>query len=528
VTRLLCTAMTPAQLMGDERFTRRTCGMHRGLLRRLRHAAAEGLLLEACTDLSSTLAERLQCAVSVQVAPPIGPPLASAGEQEPLVAIWLLLDPLDVDSKQTTFARAEGCAHMDALYKWPGPGRSGTEAEGPDALLALNPFDLGSFSEEKTRYMARFDVERWVRAVGSSTFETAWDSVSWAEGGALVSWCQQYTCGHRDKLTSADEVAMASLLSKIQGLMAAMPPVGQSCAGSGGGGGGEGGFFVRLGPRSPKDAPTRASTYEGDPAGIPECRIRAALEAAATEQPLTRPSPREVLHLFQTACYRLLRVDTAEEALRLLGSSARVLADVSHTRDHGEPGWQMSLVCRRWDSRVTLEREFRVFVVAGHATAITQYDDQLSHAFVRDNGEAIVATVLAGLAAIRPGLAAAGLAGTALIADFALCGTSASLEARLIELNPFGPVTGASLFCWHGERRLLQGGRDLYGDLSEWEGCHPPRSAAQDPVAEEVIRGVPFRWLKDHPPGLSWEHLEIMWPDFARLAPAWKQWSSSA
>merc|ERR1712205_294566 len=98
-------------------------------------------------------------------------------------------------------------------------------------------------------------------------------------------------------------------------------------------------------------------------------------------------------------------------------------------------------------------------------------------------------------------------------------------QARIIELNPFGPVTGASLFCWTGDRRLLQGGRDLYGDLSECETQTPAGSvSAPAHVRQLMVCGVPFRYLEENPPGFTWDHLQAFWEDYYRLAPeAFKQ-----
>ncbi len=56
----------------------------------------------------------------------------------------------------------------------------------------------------------------------------------------------------------------------------------------------------------------------------------------------------------------------------------------------------------------------------------------------------------------------------AYVADFVLLGEpeeGVDLRVQLVEINPFGPGTGASLFDWHAERRLLQAGHDLWGDL---------------------------------------------------------------
>jgi hypothetical protein len=111
--------LTPAGLCADERYGRRTCGMHAALLATLRAGATP--LRELCERL---LAKMPQASAAIIVAPPIGPPncVAARGDA-PAVVIWLLLDPLDIDSKQTTFVLRENAtgtaAHMlSSLYKW--------------------------------------------------------------------------------------------------------------------------------------------------------------------------------------------------------------------------------------------------------------------------------------------------------------------------------------------------------------------------------------------------------------------------
>lgn len=185
----------------------------------------------------------------------------------------------------------------------------------------------------------------------------------------------------------------------------------------------------------------------------------------------------------------------------------------------------MTVVARLWDSTVVLEREFRVFVVRGVATAITQYDDQLCHAFARDHGAAVVPAILDALERLQPSIRRLGLADTCFVADFAVVPgphelESGQLKARLIELNPFGPVTGASLFDWRSNRRVLQGGHDVYGDLDTWEQKYPAASGAvPNIVQEEVIAGTPYRTLREHPPGMTWQHIRTMWQDYDRLSP---------
>lgn len=270
--------------------------------------------------------------------------------------------------------------------------------------------------------------------------------------------------------------------------------------------------------------PQDVASAQASLCGLSESELRTALEVAAqgrTNEALEMDAC-EVLRHFQDVCYGLLRVTSAEEALRLLVSSSRVMQDISHTLDQGAAGWRLSIVAREWDDDVRLEREFRTFVVAGEVTAISQYDDQLMYPFVVAHQEKIVVAIIQCLALTKEiiqGLSA----NLGVVVDFLVVPSThdgTQWQARIIELNPFGPMTGASLFCWTGDRRVLQGGQDLYGDLLEWEAKTPAGSIPlPPPVKEQVIVGVPFRYLARNPAGFGWEQLDACWPDYVRLAP---------
>eukprot|EP00657_Telonema_sp_P-1_P011242 TRINITY_DN618_c0_g1_i2.p1 TRINITY_DN618_c0_g1~~TRINITY_DN618_c0_g1_i2.p1 ORF type:complete len:195 (-),score=50.91 TRINITY_DN618_c0_g1_i2:128-712(-) len=111
-------ALTPSTI--PPTFHRKTCGMHPLLRERVRHAVAFKEASSLCQSLLPAL-EALcgHPSVAVIIAPPIGKPTGVAtSAPEPQVVLWLLLDPLDVDCKQTSF-----CADptlMDRLYKWNG------------------------------------------------------------------------------------------------------------------------------------------------------------------------------------------------------------------------------------------------------------------------------------------------------------------------------------------------------------------------------------------------------------------------
>lgn len=317
----------------------------------------------------------------------------------------------------------------------------------------------------------------------------------------------------RGQVTAEDRASLELLRRKIGGLLDQLAP---HCAES------ERAFFVRLGPRSPKDAPMMVT----EP-WVSEAKIRAALEAAAANlSPEERSGENnacahEVLRRFQDVCSGLMRVTSADEALALLLSSSRVMEDISRTLNHGKAGWDMSVVARTWDGDVRLEREFRTFVVGGELTAITQYDDQLAFAFVREHTEEIVSAIRQCHEQARPSLARLGLAepAMAVIVDYLVVPGPEAWEARVIELNPFGLMTGGSLFTWSRDRRLLQGGRDVYGDLEDWETRNSREGVCAPWAEEKTVCGMPFRYLREHSPTFDWEHLAAFWEDYLRLAP---------
>lgn len=262
------------------------------------------------------------------------------------------------------------------------------------------------------------------------------------------------------------------------------------------------------------------------PWGISEERIQQALAQRLAEDGIP-VDMYETLRLFQNVCSQLLRVSTGDEAIALLVSSSRVMQDISHAMDHGQNHWDMSVVARVWDPAVRLEREFRAFVVAGRVRALTQYDDQLCHSQIMKQPEHIIDAILQGFCRAEHGLQRLKLmeSSAAIIIDFLVAPASAAddaLEARIIELNPFGPMTGASLFTWTGDRRLLQGGLDLYGDLDAWEQRNPPTVSPGDLpacVTEICWNEVHFRFLHEHSPNFRSEHLQVFWEDYNSLLP---------
>jgi len=431
-----------------------------------------------------------------------------------------------------------------------GPGRAKEEQEETESygsaeeenltaaeLMRLNPFNreaMPNFSSKRWRYMALFDTEHWAQHFVGKTFPTVATALSIPEAQAILRTMQECVLGHTGKRTAeekrGDEEALRSLKQKLVGLMSDLKQEAQTKGNPAYEAWDRTSFFVRLGPRSPKDAPMNTS----QPYGISKEKLKKMMDVVAADLG-GKPgrTPHEVLHRFQTVAGRLLKVSTPEEALDLLLTSHRVLQDIAHSLDHVKSGFDVSLVVRTWENSVALEHEVRAFLVGGKVAAISQYDDQMRHPVVEENRQQIVLAVLSAAQDIATSLQSAGFLEDAVggqplpvVADFLVLPTAhggeSTWKAKLIELNPFGPMTGAALFTWTHDRRVLQAGQDLYGDLAELEAGCPPSTRSDLPpcVAEDVIEGVPFRYMSGNPEQFSWEHLEVLWEDYMRCAPA--------
>jgi len=114
------------------------------------------------------------------------------------------------------------------------------------------------------------------------------------------------------------------------------------------------------------------------------------------------------------------------------------------------------------------------------------------------------------------------------IVDFVLIGP----EVKIIEINPFGPMTGSSLFSWSSERVLLQGGIDHWGDLptnaqnSTFEDAlSKSDSLSSNFTFNQFFASVPtengwrtvFRVLSSPPPKVDQEYIDIVFGDLLKF-----------
>lgn len=282
------------------------------------------------------------------------------------------------------------------------------------------------------------------------------------------------------------------------------------------------GFFVRLSTRSPKDV--------GLDLGHPRILryVREEMDRWLPAPPPHTPDeykslePNIQLRSMFDASSRVLRTTSAREALWLILHSERTYSDLVHAIDHVRGGglWNGQLVVREWCPDVWIGGEFRCFVCEDRMTAISQYTDMVYYPSLSGQERAISTSIHQyWKRVVRPHMKDVGV--RSYVLDVVFVGRETVPEEdrlRVVELNPFGPVTGSSLFSWNTERRVLQGGVDVWGDLDRWEAKHEcactvtpldDGSADDDHGDDGDDEGLPVvRVLHEPPEHLNREYLD--------------------
>eukprot|EP00041_Stephanoeca_diplocostata_P036757 m.1353846 g.1353846 ORF g.1353846 m.1353846 type:complete len:362 (+) comp24931_c0_seq1:203-1288(+) len=142
-------SLHPGQLLQDEKFQHKTCGMHESLVAELRSAhsapnrslTVQGVCKFLLEQLKQTVGIDAGANIGVVVGPPVGKATAVAfngDSRHASLVVWFLLDTIDIDSKQTTFIRLDNPASsriFDLVYKlsYPNAAEHQSKSEIPPA-----------------------------------------------------------------------------------------------------------------------------------------------------------------------------------------------------------------------------------------------------------------------------------------------------------------------------------------------------------------------------------------------------------
>lgn len=376
----------------------------------------------------------------------------------------------------------------------------------PDALAE---------EEERWKYFFDSGASSWFDAIKDFTFSSTFCSLTPEEAAVIVGhWEKRERClacvptvaasmpgsaasaGDGTLVTVEEELAamLTEATDALSGLVDRLDAaVEAECAKSP-----AKACFVKLSTRSPKDSrkilakaavafrarlaaleEKRAAEAAGAAAGVERSSTagEAAAASAAAAASTVTANERWIMLSEEVACASAVR--SGAEALELLLDSARVFEDLEYAL-RGPPidgntdgntdgkateaiprAWNMALVARSWDPRLTPAAEFRGICWGGKLTCLAQYFHPLFFAHLQS--PAALAAVERDVRACcaKASGAIAGLGGHCIV-DFAWLGEG---EVVLIELNPFDGVclgtfpASTGLFLWDdpADRKIMTG-----------------------------------------------------------------------
>ena len=269
-----------------------------------------------------------------------------------------------------------------------------------------------------------WDIDVWYPAVQAVTFPTRFLPLTLEEARAIVSFHDVSWRHAKDALQPSEIAALRALEAAIDALVQTFP---SQCA------------FMRLCGRSPKD-------------GEPLDRAAVLQKYYQELESLCPASQRASGNTKMIAIARTstLKVTSGRDAMSLLLTSERVFSDMLDWVRYGEP----EQVClRQWDGDLMLENEFRVFVYDNRIAAISQYDHYTYFPSLPERKYEIKEGIQRTWAALHP------LVGSpCYVVDIGYYPARPEGEnCVVIELSPFLPCTGASLFNSASDINVLEG-----------------------------------------------------------------------
>lgn len=201
-------------------------------------------------------------------------------------------------------------------------------------------------------------------------------------------------------------------------------------------------FFCKLSTRSPKDAVDKLEDKLID---------RLCIYLAKTMASGIEINDNVKACCLKQAFSSCMAVNSAHEALDMFGMSERIVADlVRWKRLMSDKGRSLCVVVREF-AEIPLHAEFRVFVHKRQMTAASQYFSELYFEELQGKEDEIRERLVQFFQKIDKSLPQEY---QSFILDVCV-DLSTAENTKLIELNPFGRLTGGALFDWEQDRDVL-------------------------------------------------------------------------
>jgi len=298
---------------------------------------------------------------------------------------------------------------------------------------------------ENENYFLDLGMEKWLPLVEDLSFKTVSLPLSPEEACVLREcYAHLHAAGSTEPKPELSQPLLAKLVPLLAKLKPALDQMGPS--------------FVKLSGRSSKDAPLHTVEFRNAYARHLE---RGTIVGDADDNA-------RLFALFE-AGLELMRVQDAAHAAWLLINSQRVDEDLDVSLRHPER-WDQAIVVRRWWPGVSVDLEFRMFVVGFEPRALTQYNHLVFSPRLASQAPRLARALCDFYERrVRPRLQEGGFL-ERFVVDFALHpdalegGEEApesgidDAHVQLIELNCMYEATGMGLFDYHRDAEVLQHG----------------------------------------------------------------------
>jgi len=318
-----------------------------------------------------------------------------------------------------------------------------------------------AFKRAKLADHVPFDVESWYPLLKEHTFFTEFSALSVPEAEAIVCYYQ-----HRYNSRQCLTLNRVAVLRELENRMDTIIKTRSQFAN---------GVFIRLSSRSPKD---------GQPLNIGSLRSAYARELQALLGMGWEDDANTKMIAACKAQSLYWKVTNGREALSLILTSERVLVDLTlalqchhgptwrpyslteiesklHSKqavvketDSVASKWTTAISFRQWRTDVDGSLEFRCFVNRGQLRAISQYNHYCVFKELEKSRDQLQVSIESYCKRMHALLSPRF---ESYVIDVAVTKlTTKDIGLVVVELNPFETSTGAALFDWSADRRLLE------------------------------------------------------------------------
>lgn len=327
-----------------------------------------------------------------------------------------------------------------------------------DKLLVLE-------DEQRRAYFFQAKIDNWYDQIKDKTFYSHFTPIYPQEAKIIIDYWE--TIGSK----SNDPV---SIPSELQDLVKRVDTIIQTNFSQ------YSGVFVKLSTRSPKDSKTIFRKAEA--------AFQARLDENGNVLGMTETTTKENDRLvaFSEEMSKANIVTNGIEAVSILLDSWRVAEDLMYACEAGKPSFDISLVIRGWDARITPKVEFRGFVWDYQLTCVGQYWHSLYYPELLGLQETIGQDLLSFFHTISSSLPV-----PIAMLDLAWLGPG---EVILIEVNPLmeglGSFKGSTgLFDYYEDAEVLMG-------TKKKEKLFEIRVRGEEESREEIVSHMSHEWRR--------------------------------